>query len=86
MIFLCGSHQKVRIARMVCQKGQTLISLAKTILSRLSEEEILNDFVNWVKMGQLYHLVGTILGEGSCIFSIAYWIPQFIHMGAINLA
>ncbi|KAK7177737.1 hypothetical protein PSPO01_16215 [Paraphaeosphaeria sporulosa] len=50
---------------MVFLKASMVVPYATQILSQLSAIELLDDFVHWVKLGQLYHLVGTILGEGS---------------------
>lgn len=50
---------------MVFLKSSMVVPYATQILSQLSAIKLLDDFVHWVKLGQLYHLVGTILGEGS---------------------
>jgi hypothetical protein len=50
----------------ILPKGSTLKKLATEVLTLLSADvQLVDDLVSWVKAGQLYHLVGLILGEGS---------------------
>lgn len=50
----------------VLPKGKSLNNLAKHVLTLLSVDvQLVGDLASWAKQGQLYHLVGLVLGEGS---------------------